>query len=214
MSDVDIELVREFFELNLFSVMTHWQHDAERPRLFEPGSQLFVENTDPSSLHGPPEFVLSALQVSAVERAVVEVRAWHAERFYASVVEAHPTLGQFVEGDAGSFARYMFGTPEFDKILVISELPASAEPRKRSLELIEEMGITHVLEFGTVLRGMLDKISANGNYPSPTLRVLRLLKRYGLVRRQQLEFAFSDQGAAFVTPQIDSGRSTDLPDEE
>jgi len=204
-SDVNLQLVREFFELNLFYVLTHWQQDLtsmhaglgdDRPRGAEAGQSLFVENMQPALTLFDAEFVLRGEDVRCIERAVVEVRAWHADRFYSSVVEANPVLTQFVSADSLSFARQLFGTPNFTTILVISELPASAEPRQRSVQLLQEMGIGHVLEFPALLRTMLNMLSAHGNYASPTLQTLRLLKRYGFIRRQQLEFSFPTEAVS------------------
>ena len=47
MTDLNVQLVREFFELNSFRVMTHWQQDHIRTRTPERGLQLFVENATP-----------------------------------------------------------------------------------------------------------------------------------------------------------------------
>jgi len=208
-SDVNLQLVREFFELNLFRVLTHWQHNLAGPNGWGPddrtsvpeaGLQLFVENTHPASL--PPElnFVLRPEDVQAIRRAVVEVRAWHADRFYPSVVQSNPILGQFAAEEALSFARHLFDTSDFTTILVISELPASREPRERAIQLLEGMGIGHILEYPTVLRVVLDKISPNGLYASQTLATLRLLKRYRLIRHQQLEFTFPNEATATMPP--------------
>jgi len=184
-----MQFVREFFELNLFHVLTHWQHQ-DLPRVSDPGSLLFVEHTNPDTLPNL-SFLLGPHDVPQLHRAVVEVRAWHADRFYPSVIESSPILGHVASPEIGAHAQSLFGSPEFSTILVISELPASAAPRERSLELLGGFGIGHVLEFPTILEEMLRRISAHGNYaPSQTLQTLRLLKRYHFIRRQQLEFAF------------------------
>ena len=92
MSDVSVQLVRDFFEVNAFHVMTYWQHDAVRARGIEQGLQLYVENTAFGSEAHPCDFVLRVGDVSALPRGVVEVRAWHADRFYASLLESNPVL--------------------------------------------------------------------------------------------------------------------------
>jgi len=204
-SDVNLQLVREFFELNLFHVLTHWQHESARPRAVEPGLQLLVENTQAPAGASEPGFVLSPEEVPALRRAVVEVRAWHADRFYPSVIESSPVLAQFATDDALGFARQLFGPTAFTTVLVISELPASPEPRTRSIHLLQQTGIGHVLEFPVVLRGILDKVAASGLYASPTLQTLRLLKRYGLIRRQQLEFKFPASGD-HATPHVETAQ--------
>lgn len=200
MSDINLQLVREFFELNVFRVLTNWQQDAWPARSGEPGSQLFVENAGPVT-SGEPDFVLHPHYIGRVERALVEVRAWHGDRFYPSVIEASPVLSQFVEEDSLAYARDLFGGRPFDTILVVSELPTGAEPRARSINLLREAGIGYVLEFPAILQDLLDRVSINGTYTgSPTLQTLRLLKRYRLVRHQQMEFAFRAEAAAAVPP--------------
>lgn len=187
MSDLNLQLVREFFELNLFRVLTNWQQEAWRARATEPGSQLFVENCGPSATANS-DVILHPGQIGCIDRAVVEVRAWHGDRFYASTIEANPVLSQFVEEDSLALARDVFNGRDFQTILVVSELPATTEQRQRSAALLHRAGIGFVMEFPAILQDMLDRVSVNGNYAaSPTLQLMRLFKRYRLIRNQQLE---------------------------
>lgn len=202
MIDLNMQFVREFFELNLFRVLTHWQHQEMQTRSSDPGPLLFVEHARPgeedstrpvASQEGLP-FLLPPNEVSAIRRAVVEVRAWHGERFYSSVIASSSALSHVVGRETTDLATEVFGTSEFTTILVISELPTSSKPRNRSLELLEGLGIGHVLEFPALLQEMIMRVNAHANYaPSQTLQTLRLLKRYNLIRLQQLEFAFSGE---------------------
>jgi hypothetical protein len=98
-------------------------------------------------------------------------------------------------------AANVFGTEDFATLLVISELPTSPKPRETLAAIAAGLGIDHVLEFAAVLQDMLQRINAHGNYaPSQTLQTLRLLKRYGLVRNQQLEFSFPLEPAPSAGP--------------
>lgn len=206
MSDLNMQLVREFFELNLFHVLTHWRH-ADFPRAAEPGYLLFVEHTNPEPRR-EVDFLLRAEDVPSLHRAVVEVRAWHADRFYPSVVENNPVLGHVVADETRLLAQSVFGGTNFTSILIISELPNSPAPRAKTLELLRQLGIGHVIEFPTILQDILTRLSADGNYaPSQTLQTLRLLKRYNFIRLQQLEFSFpmeapvpSTRPAVFAEP--------------
>jgi len=185
-----MQLVREFFELRLFHVLTHWQHEGVLPRTADTTSLLFIEHTSPETGRAPG-FVLAADEVTRLHRAVVEVRAWHADRFYASVIENSTALSHEPGSETRQLGRAVFGD-EFTTVLVLSELPASAAPRDKALQLLRERGIGHVIEFPVLLADMLDRVSAHGNYaPSQSLQTMRILKRYGLVRRQQLEFPFA-----------------------
>ncbi len=190
-----MQIVREFFELNMFHVLTHWQHEALTGHS-DAGALLFIERAVPR----PPrevEFLLRAEDLPGIARAVVEVRAWHGERFYASVIESSPVLAHVAGSETHALAQSVFGSPDFATILVLSELPASPEPRQRALQALQELGIGHTLEFSAILQETLSRISAHGNYaPSQTLQTMRLLKRYGLMQRQQLEFPFPVQSPA------------------
>ena len=190
MSDVNLQLVREFFELGLFRALTHWQQDAFRQPGADHDVRLYVENTQPVFPHNV-DFVLSASQARTIERAVVEVRAWHADRFYPSVIESNPVLSEFVKEDGLAMAATMFDGRPFTTILVVSELPQTPEPRARSIQLLAEAGIGHVLEFPTILQDLLSALDVTSAYTgSQTLQTLRLVKRYRLIRYQQMEFAF------------------------
>jgi len=193
MGDVNVQLVREFFELNLFQVLTNWHPSARRTRPGEHGGQLFAQNTAPQPERALP-FLLQPGDVAAIARAVVEVRAWHGDRFYPSVIEANPVLYEFVSRDSLALASEVFQGQPFATVLVVSELPASADLRVRSLALLQDTGVGHVIEFAPILRDIVNRVDAYGTYPSSdTLQTLRLLKRYKLVRNQQMEFAFTTE---------------------
>jgi hypothetical protein len=190
MSDVNLQLVREFFELNLFRVMTNWQQDPQR--FGELSGQLFVEHIDPTPSSPAPDFLLTASDAASIHQALVEVRAWHGERFYPSVIGNNPVLTQFAQEESLALAQDFFTSDSAKTILVISELPASTEQRERSLQLLKDTGVDHILEFATILGSLLEKVSASGHYPaSQTLEMLRLLKRYRFIRNQQMEFGFA-----------------------
>lgn len=190
MADLNMQLVREFFELHLFHVLSYWHHDDGPTPMSDQTALLFAENLRPRPL-GQPDFLLRAPQVGQLERVMVEVRAWHADRFYSSLVENNEVLGHVAGAEARGLAGTIFDGNAYSTLLVISELPQGPKQRERALEQLRGLGMDHVLEFPTVLQEMLNRVSAYGNYaPSQTLQTLRLLKRYNLVRRQQLEFAF------------------------
>src|SRR3990172_4390503 len=128
MGDVNVQLVREFFELNLFHVLTNWQQTPRRLRPGEHAGQLFVGNTSPGLPRELP-FLLHPVDVPSIDRAVVEVRAWHGDRFYPSVIEANPVLSQFVSEESTALAREVFRGQPFTTVLVVSELPSSSELR-------------------------------------------------------------------------------------
>jgi hypothetical protein len=216
MSDVNLQLVREFFELHLFRVLTNWHQDPER-RLRDLTSQLLVENVAPASDPRPSEFLLTAPDLPNIERALIEIRAWHADRFYPSVIESNPVLSQFVSHDELTLATDLFHGLPFQTILVVSELPASPEPRTRAADLLRARGIDHVIEFPAVLQGLLRKLDVEGLYGgSQTLQTLRLLKRYRFIRDQQMEFGFQLEPPPAVPPvpvEVNFGSTESAADE-
>lgn len=215
MDDVNLQLVREFFELHVFRVLTNWQQDPRHLRADNSG-QFFAENVNAGSGFARDlPFVLGLMDISAIERAVVEVRAWHADRFYPSVIESSPVLAQFVAEDSLALAHELFGEQQFTTILVVSELPVSPELRNRSIDLLRAAGIEHVIEFPVILQGLLNKISINGVYrASQTLQTLRLLKRYKLIRNQQMEFPFSTEPPAMPPARIETTESSGPGEDE
>ena len=186
MADVDLQLVREFFELNRFKVFTHWpQHDGGA----DSNAQLYVENAAPEA--GEIDSILPPLQLMRLHRAVVEVRPWHTDRFYASLIEANPVLTQFAEPWSLAHAEEYFGTADFKRILVISELPRTPEQRDHVVRRLAQTSVDHVLEFPAILHDLTERVALSGAYTgSPTLQLLQHLKRYRLVRNQQMELTF------------------------
>ena len=188
MSDLNMQLVREFFELNQFYALPHWRW-VDQSRLSENSALLFVERPQ-ADVSIEPEFLLRPGDVAGIRRAVIEVRAWHADRFYASTVENSAILGHVASSEVRDLAETVFGSAEFRTILVISEFSSSPRHRSKALEILKGTGMNHVIEFPTILGELLDGVSVQGNYaPSQTLQTLRLLKRYNFVRHQQMEFA-------------------------
>lgn len=193
MTDIDLQLVREFFELNFFQVTTRWrQHDTIETQ-GDGGLQLYIENTKP----GPEEtldVVLHPSDLPNVRYAVVEIRAWHSDRFYSSLIESNPVVTQFAEPSALGPAKDFFGTDDFKTILVVSELSRAAEQRAQAIQRLKRTGIDHLIEFPSILQSLAGKVVLNGTYTgSPTLQVLQLLKRYRMLRNQQMEFMFPSE---------------------
>ncbi len=205
MSDLNMQLVREFFELNRFYVLPHWQCE-EVSHSSENTSLLFVERAQ-TEAGVEPEFLLRPADLPGVRRAVVEVRAWHADRVYPSTIDGNPVLGHVASQEMRDLAETVFGAAEFKTILVVSEFSAAPLVRARALQMLQGFGISHVLEFPTILADLLDGVSVNGNYaPSQTLQTLRLMKRYSFVRRQQMELSFPAAGSPESAPRAARSR--------
>lgn len=209
MSDVNIQIVREYFEIAGFHVAAPWQQGTVAARGNDPLPLLFAENPRPE----PGEIATSPLspaEIPRLARAVIEVRAWHHDRFYPSALEANVNLGQMHGDEVRLAAEAILGPAPYQTLFVLSELPKASAPRARALGLLQERGVQHVLEFSALLRDLIDRLDPHVNYaPSVSLQTLRLAKRYHLLRRQQLEFDFpgplppaNEVDVSFASPEL------------
>jgi len=174
MSGVNRELVKTYFEMNGF--------------LVKRDEQFLILNLKPQPPDHLPPFLLGPMDLPAIERATVEVKGWHTEKFFPSRLRRSPEIFDFVQPEALKITGNFFGGNEFKKILVISYLPAKGGMRKQSIQLLQEKGIDHILEFDSILRYLIHKVRPNWNYiDSDILQLLRLLKCYHLLQEPQLE---------------------------
>ncbi len=213
MAEVDLQIVREFFELHRFKVATRWpQHEPERDG--DGGVQLYVQNAGAVVEAEDAEVALLPSRIGQIANGIVEIRPWHTDRFYASLIESNPVLTEFAGPGALGHASDFFGGEPFATILVVSELPRTAEQRAQALRRISEAGVQHVLEFPAILEDAIERVALTGTYSgSPTLQLLQLLKRYRLVRSQQLEFTFPREQATYSrNPRVDTATPPDDAD--
>ncbi len=172
MDEVGKELVRSFFELNGFLVSKDTSLLIKRPR----------------SVKGSPgSFVLSPEHLGKIRQAVVDVKAWHTEVFFPSVINSTPELFKFVEQEHLKSAEEFFQTKTFKKITVISKLPSVKETLKKSIAVLKQNGIDHAIEFPTVLSFLVNYVKTNINYDDGLLQLIRILKCYNFYRSPQLE---------------------------
>lgn len=210
MTDIEYQLVREFFELNQFRVLTQWKHDVPGKSRGDSTIQLYVEGPHPDSEEAL-DINLKASDIRCIRRALVAVRAWHTEKFYASVITANPVLTQFAEEASLAQAQDAFNGHSFKTILIVSELPRTQDQYGLALEAIRDSKVDHVIEFSTLLRDIIDKTSDHGAYaPSHSLQMIQLLKRYKFIRNQQMEFPFPAEAPSTTSPPI---IETDQPEE-
>ncbi len=192
MTPIDAQLTREFFELNGFRVHTCWAQSQRGDAVV----QIYADN--PSPIDGDTaDLVLAAEAVRSLARIHVEVRPWHAERMYVSVIENNPILTHFARPESAEHARQFFEGESFSTVLVASEFPSNPEARARAISMLEASPVDHVLEFPTMLRYLINAVNVNGAYnASATLQLLQLLKRYRLIEHQQMEFLFPMEAPA------------------
>ncbi len=192
MSDTNITLVREFLEAHNFSVMTNRKFHLQKA---EPTGRysidLLATNLDCVEPETEIPMRLQAEHMRHLSNVIVDVKGWHSNRFSTSLVNATPELFHFVSPNALEYARSVFGSAPFKSILVISEASATEAGWFKMEEVFKERGVDHVLEFPTVLSSLIAHVEVTLNYvESETLQLLRLLKRYELVKGLQLELPF------------------------
>ena len=183
MSDINMQLVREFFELNLFYVLPHWQFEADQRDQEYMVALLFVEQHAPVAAIAL-DCLLRPGDIKGVQRAVVEVRAWHADRLYPSVIESSPVFARVASEQTRVLAESVFGCQDFKIMLVVSEFSSAPARREQAVKALQALGIDHVIEFPTMLAEIVRLVSGQGVMPLHSLQTIRLLKRCGFIRRQ------------------------------
>ncbi|UCD58099.1 MAG: hypothetical protein JSV16_03000 [Candidatus Hydrogenedentota bacterium] len=189
MPDTNTKIVREFLEANDFSVITNRKFQLQKA---EPPGRYSIDilgrNMQYSEPEAPLPMRLQAEHMRFIPNVIVDVTGWHTHRLSISRISTSPELFYFVSPQALEFARSVFGNSPFKSVLIISEVPADPPIWSKMEEMLREKGVDHVLEFPTILSFLISHVEINFNYvESDTLQLLRLLKRYGLVKGLQLE---------------------------
>jgi len=189
MSSVNEWVVREYFECLGFLVSQPRKYVTPgRQKTADEEVDLIVFNPRVSQQKRPSRIVWTSADVSAVSRAVVGVRGWHTERFYAKTFEQAPDILRFVEKASVSFAAKLLGSKDMLKILCIPRLPASGELKDETIKFLKEKGIDGVISFRTMLLELIHHVDTNRNYEkSDLLQIIRLLKNYDLLKGDQME---------------------------
>jgi hypothetical protein len=192
MTDTNTKVVREFLETANFAVFMNRKFQLHKA---EPAGRYSVDilatNMQYSEPDTPLPIRLRAEHMRHIPNAIVDVKGWHSHRFSAALVSRLPELFYFVSPKAVDFARGFFKGAPFKSILVISEESPAEEAWAGTEEILRQKGVDHVLEFPTILNFLISHVEVNVNYiESETLQLLRLLKRYGLVKGLQLELPF------------------------
>jgi len=192
MADTNTRIVREFLEAQEFSVLTNRKfhlQKAEPPGRFS--IDIVAANLRYVEPQNPLPMKLNAEHVRHLRNLIVDVKGWHGQRFSPSVVSATPELFHFVNPIVLEYAAGVFGNAQFKSLLVISEASAVEPLWTKTEQMLREKGIDHVIEFPTILSFLISYVEVNVNYvESETLQLLRLLKRYDLVKGLQLELPF------------------------
>jgi hypothetical protein len=192
MPETNTKIVREFLEANNFTVITNRKFQLQKA---DPPGRYSIDilgsNLQYSEPGTPLPMRLQADHMRFIPNVIVDVKGWHSSKFSPSRISASSELFYFVSPKALEFARGVFGGAEFKSVLVISEISAVEPLWHRTEEMLREKGVDHILEFSVILSFLISYVETNANYvESDILQLLRLLKRYGLVKGIQMELPF------------------------
>jgi hypothetical protein len=190
MSAVNEWVVREYFEQLGFLVTQPRKYvPAGRQKKADEEVDLVVFNPTVVEHKVPEHLIWTTEDLKQVARAVVGVRGWHTERFYASTVEQTPDITRFAEPEPIRFAAKLLNSPDMAKILCLPDLPASGELKQKTIHALKQKGIDGVISFRIMLTDLVAGVGVNRNYEkSDLLQVIRLLKNYDLLKDSQMDF--------------------------
>ncbi len=196
MSAIDEGIVREYFEQNGFLVRQARKYQVQaRRKIGEEEIDLIVFNPGWQKGARRPDFFLFSNELPYVHKAVVAVKGWHTGVFTPATLKSSPEIFRFLEENVLKEVSRLFPPPSSDdiaeaptKILVLPSLPTAEPFRSQSVELLKTRGVDAIISFRAMLLDLLDKIEINQNYSkSDTLQVMRLLKKYDLLKDTQLD---------------------------
>lgn len=189
MSAVNEWIVREYFESLGYLVGQPRKYVVPgRQKTAEEEVDLVVQNPAVAKHHLPNSIIWTTQDLISVKCAVVGVRGWHTERFYASTFEQAPDILRFVETDSVRFATGLLGSEHIAKILCLPRLPTSEVLKEKTIEALSVKGIDGILLFHTMIAELVALVDTNRNYEkSDVLQVIRLLKNYDFIKDTQME---------------------------
>ncbi|MCA1808683.1 MAG: hypothetical protein ABR497_07470 [Kiritimatiellia bacterium] len=197
MSAVSERIVGEFFFALGYMVRQPCKYQvggrAKRP---EEEASLLIWHPGIRELRMPANVLWTAADMQGINRAVVCIYGWHAERIYPATLENLPEIVRFAEPEAMRPALQQLGATRAATILCLPQLPASRELEASLLQKLRDKGVDGVLCFRTILRELIERVDSSRNYDkSDVLQILRILKIYDLLQSPQLEL-FTKRPAA------------------
>lgn len=188
MPSVSEQIVREYFEALGFLVRQPTKYRVQaRAKEAREQIDLVVWNPQPLPKSTGRRVIWDSSDVRSVSRAIVSIHGWHSERITPAVLKFSPELAQIAEEAVGKAAQQLLGRGPLRRIVCLPELPVSPQLRKKTLELLKEKGVDGVLLFRSMLLELIEYVNRDRSYDhSPLLQVLRILKRYDLLREPQM----------------------------
>jgi len=172
LTDVNEEIVRQYFELKGYFVQTDVLYLKPKGKTGKKSS-------------GYGDIDLIILNPKTGDKAIVGVSGWHRERVTPSYVEGwqgrlfshlHPLALKKASEVLSSTSK------DFRKILVISRMGSKEKSREMFEQKARQLGIDKIIEFPTILKELISLIKTEPSYDSEVLQTLRLLKIYDLLK--------------------------------
>ncbi|MCX7818832.1 MAG: hypothetical protein N2652_06465 [Kiritimatiellae bacterium] len=144
---------------------------------------------NPAAAGPPPEpGVWTGSTLRRVKAVAVGVKGWFTERFGPSAFQDSAELLRLGAPDVRRAAARRLGADDVVAVLCLPALPASAELRRRTLEILTGHGIAGVVLFRTVLVELAAVAGRRLDYDrSDVLQLLRMVRASGLLRDPQPE---------------------------
>lgn len=143
----------------------------------------------------PEPGVWNGAALRRVKAVSVGVKGWFTERFGPSSFQDSSELLRLGAPEVRRAAARRLGTEDVVAVLCLPALPASAELRRQTLEILGRHGISGVVLFRTVLLELAAVAARRLDYDrSDALQLLRMVRASGLLRDAQPEL-FGSRGA-------------------
>lgn len=170
MSDVNERIVQRYFELKGYMVTTNLKYMIKKKS------------------SGESDIDLAILKINPSDRAIVEVKGWHTEKFNISYFTSidpkdyRSRILHFVRPEALKVASDFFKTSQFRKILVVPQL--SHRQKDKIIKMLKEKHDIDILEFYPILKEVISLTEPNKNYrDSEFQQTIRLLKAYKFLKK-------------------------------
>lgn len=125
---------------------------------------------------GTPEIDLAIQNPETGDKAIIDVKGWHAEVFYLSHFSSE-ILG-FPNENTLKKAEEFFKDKNFRKILVVSKI--SERQKEECLEAAKKIGIDEVIGFKSILDFLITEAEEHIDYKNIVQQMSRLFKIYYL----------------------------------
>lgn len=181
MTDPNEEVVKAFLEMKGFFVRTNVRYTVKEGKKASGQSDLDIVALNPNIRQNGESlpFVLEADHFDQISHLVMEIKGWHSEKITKSTLKAHPRIFNFIRTEAKQKAIETLNNAEFVSVLVLSKVGTKDNSREELFHELLKGGVTHVLEFSTIIEYLMVKIKSNLNQDNLVLHSIRLANIYG-----------------------------------